>query len=110
MMDKEFGIFIQEGWLMIYIDDINVATKTWEDHLAKLKLVFQIIQKMNMTISMKKCQFAHDKLVALGHVVSGLTIAIDQNKPAAVLLKPIPMRLKEMQSFLGFENYYRNHI
>ena len=110
MMDKEFGRFIQEGWLIVYIDDIIVATKTWEDHLIKLQQVFLIVQRMKMTISMKKCQFAHDKLVALGHVVSGLTIAIDQNKVAAVLLKPIPMSFKEMQSFLGFANYYRNHI
>ena len=63
-----------------------------------------------MTISMKKSQFAHDEPIALGHVVSGLTIAIDQNTVAAVLKKPIPMTIKELQSFLGFTNYYRFHI
>ena len=43
-------------------------------------------------------------------MVSGLYISIDQNKVAAVLLKPIPSTLKEMQSFLGFVSYYRRHI
>ncbi|MBW0498086.1 hypothetical protein O181_037801 [Austropuccinia psidii MF-1] len=50
------------------------------------------------------------ELLALGHKVSGLCLAIDQNKVAAVLLKPVPKNIKEMQSFLGFASYYRNHI
>ena len=63
-----------------------------------------------MRISLKKCQFGFQELKALGHVVSGLTLAIDQNKVAAVLLRPIPRNVKEMQSFLGFAGYYRQHI
>ncbi|MBW0564941.1 hypothetical protein O181_104656 [Austropuccinia psidii MF-1] len=49
-------------------------------------------------------------LLALGHKVSGLSLAIDQNKVAGVLQKPVPRNIKEMQSFLGFTNYYQNHI
>ncbi|MBW0476298.1 hypothetical protein O181_016013 [Austropuccinia psidii MF-1] len=48
--------------------------------------------------------------MALGHKVSGLSLAMDQNKVAAVLQKPLPRNIKEMQSFLGFSSYYRNHI
>ncbi|MBW0494750.1 hypothetical protein O181_034465 [Austropuccinia psidii MF-1] len=50
-----------------------------------------------------------DYLLALGHKVSGLSLAIDQNKVAEVLLKPVAKKIKEMQSFLGFSSYYRNH-
>ncbi|MBW0520438.1 hypothetical protein O181_060153 [Austropuccinia psidii MF-1] len=63
-----------------------------------------------MKISLKKCHFAYSELKALGHVVSVLSLAIDKNKVAAVLLKPIPQTKKEMQSFLGFASYYRQHI
>ncbi|MBW0571086.1 hypothetical protein O181_110801, partial [Austropuccinia psidii MF-1] len=49
-------------------------------------------------------------LLALGHKVSGPILAIDQNKVAAVLQKPVPSSIREMQSFLGFASYYRNHI
>ncbi|MBW0550769.1 hypothetical protein O181_090484 [Austropuccinia psidii MF-1] len=63
-----------------------------------------------MKISLKKCNFGQQELLALGHKVSGLSLAIDHNKVAAVLLKPVPKNIKEMQYFLGFASYYRNHI
>ncbi|MBW0563830.1 hypothetical protein O181_103545 [Austropuccinia psidii MF-1] len=63
-----------------------------------------------MKISLKKCHFAYSKLKALGHVASGLTLGIETNTVAAVLLKPIPQTKKEMQSFLGSAGYYRQHI
>ncbi|MBW0570394.1 hypothetical protein O181_110109 [Austropuccinia psidii MF-1] len=63
-----------------------------------------------MKISLKKCHFGFKELKALGHVVSGLSLGIDKNKVAAVLLKPMPKNKKEIQSLLGFEGYYRQHI
>ncbi|MBW0579993.1 hypothetical protein O181_119708, partial [Austropuccinia psidii MF-1] len=66
--------------------------------------------QVNFKISLKKCHFAYSELKALGHVVSGLSLGIDKNKVAAVLLKPMPQTKKEMQSFLGFAGYYRQHI
>ncbi|MBW0495798.1 hypothetical protein O181_035513 [Austropuccinia psidii MF-1] len=50
------------------------------------------------------------ELLALGHEVSGLSLAIDQKKVAAVLQKPVPRNIKKIQTFLGFASYYRNHI
>ncbi|MBW0574284.1 hypothetical protein O181_113999 [Austropuccinia psidii MF-1] len=63
-----------------------------------------------MKISFKKCHFAYSKLKVLGHVVSRLSLGIDKNKVSAVILKPMPQNKKEMQSFLGFSGYYRQHI
>ncbi|MBW0531135.1 hypothetical protein O181_070850 [Austropuccinia psidii MF-1] len=63
-----------------------------------------------MKISLKKCHFGFKELKALGHVVSGLSLGIEKNKVAAVLLKPMPQNKKEIQSFLGFSGYYRQHI
>ncbi|MBW0514562.1 hypothetical protein O181_054277 [Austropuccinia psidii MF-1] len=56
------------------------------------------------------CNFGQQELLALGHKVSGLSLEIHQNKVDAVLQKPVPRNLKEMQYFLGFASYYRNHI
>ncbi|MBW0593649.1 hypothetical protein O181_133364 [Austropuccinia psidii MF-1] len=58
----------------------------------------------------EKCNFGQRELLALGHKVSGLSLAIDQNKVAAVLQKQAPQSIKEMQYFLGFASYYRNHM
>jgi hypothetical protein len=63
-----------------------------------------------MKISLSKCSFGFSKLTALGHVVTGISLGIDQFRVAAVLLKPVPMNVKELQSFLGFASYYRLNI
>ncbi|MBW0502066.1 hypothetical protein O181_041781 [Austropuccinia psidii MF-1] len=63
-----------------------------------------------MKISLKKYHFAYSELKAIGHVVSGLSLDIDKNKVAEVISKPMPQTKKEMQSFLGFAGYYRQHI
>ncbi|MBW0591125.1 hypothetical protein O181_130840 [Austropuccinia psidii MF-1] len=109
-MNKILPEELSEGWLIIYIDDITICSKTGEEHIYRLSRVLTKIQSVNMKISLKKCHFGCKELKALGHVVSGLSLGIDKNKVAAVLLKPMPQNKKEIQSFLGFAGYYRQHI
>ncbi|MBW0584002.1 hypothetical protein O181_123717 [Austropuccinia psidii MF-1] len=87
MMDTIFQEEIFECWMGVYIVDIILYSETWEDH-------FQYIYRV----------------LALGHKVSGLSLAIDQNNVAAILQKPLLRNIKEIQSFLVFASYYRNHI
>ncbi|POV94569.1 hypothetical protein PSHT_16136 [Puccinia striiformis] len=110
MMDIEFRRELDEKWVIIYIDDIIIMSSDWDEHLSRIKRILTIVINMNMKISLKKCNFGFSKITALGHIVSGIAIGIDQNKVAAVLQKPIPQSKKEMQSFLGFAGYYRQHI
>ena len=110
MMDTEFYNELREGWLIIYIDDIIIFSQNYDEHLLRLDLVLKRTISMNMKISLPKCNFCFNELKALGHVVSGLTLGIDHNRVAAVLMKPIPSNVKELQSFLGFMSYYRQHI
>ena len=110
MMDTIFRQEIMEGWLTIYIDDIIVCSNTFEDHLQRLHEVLQKCIEANLTISLSKCNFCFHELKALGQIVSGLTLGIDQNRVAAVLQKPMPQNLNEVRSFLGFASYYRRHI
>ncbi|MBW0536105.1 hypothetical protein O181_075820 [Austropuccinia psidii MF-1] len=90
MMNTIFPEEFSEGWLIIYIDDIIVFSETWYSHLTRLEIVLQNIVQVNMEISLKKCHFGYSELKALGHVVSGLSLGIDKNKVAEVLLNPIP--------------------
>ncbi|MBW0517335.1 hypothetical protein O181_057050 [Austropuccinia psidii MF-1] len=110
MMNEIFPEELSEGWLIIYIDDIIICSKTWEENMYRLSRVLTKLQSVNMKISLKKCHFVFKELKALGHVVSGLSLGIDKNKVSAVLLKPMPQNKKEIQSFLGFAGYYRQHI
>ncbi|MBW0495758.1 hypothetical protein O181_035473 [Austropuccinia psidii MF-1] len=109
-MNMIFPTELSEGWLIIYIDDIIICSDSWSFHLERLARVLHKVAEVNMKISLKKCHFGFEELKALGHVVSGLSLGIDKNKVAAVLLKQIPQNKKEMMSFLGFASYYRQHL
>ncbi|MBW0514940.1 hypothetical protein O181_054655 [Austropuccinia psidii MF-1] len=110
MMNTIFQEELSEGWLIIYIDDSIICSETWESHLSRLERVLQKIVQLSTKISLKKCYFAFSEQKELGHVVFGLSLGIEKNKLAAVLLKPMPQAMKEMQSFLGLAGYYRQHI
>ncbi|MBW0564692.1 hypothetical protein O181_104407 [Austropuccinia psidii MF-1] len=100
-MNEIFSEGPSEGWLIIYIDDIIVCSKAWEEHIYRLSRGLTKIQSVSMKISLKKFHFGFKELKALGHVVSGLSLRVDKNKVAAVFLKPMPQIKKEIQSFLG---------
>ncbi|MBW0520593.1 hypothetical protein O181_060308 [Austropuccinia psidii MF-1] len=110
MMDTIFQEGILEGWMVVYIDDIIVYSETWEDHVQFIDRVLSKCTPIDLEIPLKECNFGPQELLALGHKVSGLSLEIDQKKVAAVLQKPVPRNIKEMQSFLVFASYYRNHI
>ncbi|MBW0557558.1 hypothetical protein O181_097273 [Austropuccinia psidii MF-1] len=110
MMDTIFQEEILECWMVVYINDIIIYSDKWEDHVQYIDRVLSKCTPITLKISLKKCNFGQQELLALRHKVSGLSLAVDQNKLAAVLQKPVPKNIKEMQSFLGFASYYRNHI
>ncbi|MBW0537305.1 hypothetical protein O181_077020 [Austropuccinia psidii MF-1] len=110
MMDTIFQDVILENWMVVYIDDIIIYSETWEDHVHDIDRVLSKFTPINLKISLKKCSFGQQELLALGHKVSGFSLEIDQNKLAAVRQKPVPRNIKKMQSFLGFASYYRNNI
>ncbi|MBW0590201.1 hypothetical protein O181_129916 [Austropuccinia psidii MF-1] len=96
--------------MVVYINDIIIYSETWEDHVQYIDRVPSKCTPINLKISRKKCNFDQQELLALGNKVSGLSLAIYQNKVAAVLQKPLPKSIKEMQFFTVFASYYRNHI
>ena len=104
MMDIEFPKELREAWWLIYIEDLGIFHHNWEDHIKAIELVILKCKDMNMTISIKKCKFGYHEVKALDHIVSVLCVAMDQNRIAAVLLKPIPKSPKGISCFFGFAN------
>ncbi|MBW0524181.1 hypothetical protein O181_063896 [Austropuccinia psidii MF-1] len=76
-MDTIFKEEILEGWMVVYIDNIIIYSETWEDHVQYIDRVLSKCKTINMKISLKKCNFGQQELLALGHKVSGLSLAID---------------------------------
>ncbi|MBW0528527.1 hypothetical protein O181_068242 [Austropuccinia psidii MF-1] len=110
MMNTIFPTELSEEWLIIYIDYIIIYSHSWSLHLERLERVLHKVSEVNIKVPLNKCNFGFEELKALGHIVSGLSLGIDKNKVAAVLLKPIPQDKKEMLSFLDFSSYYIQHL
>ena len=69
---------------MVYLDDIVVFGRTFEEHLQRLRLVFVRLRDAGLKVKAKKCDFLKRKIKYLGHVISERGIATDPDKIAAV--------------------------
>ncbi|MBW0481379.1 hypothetical protein O181_021094 [Austropuccinia psidii MF-1] len=109
-IDTVFQEEILEFWMVVYTYDIIIYSETWEGHRHYIGRVLWKCIPINPTISLEKSDFGQQELLVLGPKVSGLSLAIDQNKVAAVLQNPVPKTIQQMQYFLDFASYYRNNI
>jgi len=109
MMTKMFQPYIGK-FVLIYLDDILIYSKTEEEHYEHLRLVFQLLRKHQLYLKMSKCHFLKPEVTYLGHVISTEGIKPDPAKTSAVHGWPEPKTLKQLRSFLGFANYFRKFI
>ncbi|KAF4569440.1 hypothetical protein EYR36_009231 [Pleurotus pulmonarius] len=110
MMNDLFRELITEGVVIIYLDDILIYTKTREEHRRVLKRVLEILQRNKLFLRADKCDFEQTKVEYLGVVISEGKIEMDPVKVSGVADWPTPRTRTELQSFLGFVNFYRRFI
>ena len=92
-----------------YIDDLLCITKgDFEDHLTKLEKVFQRLQQTGLKINAKKFFFVCSKLEYLGYWITRSGIKPMANKVQAILRIKEPKNRKQLCSFIGVVNYYRD--
>ena len=97
-------------WYIIYLDDIIVFSKTPEEHIERLRGVFEILAAAGLRLKLSKCKFFKLQVTYLGHIVSKDGIETDPKKIEAIKDWPIPKMVTEVRSFLGFTNYYHKFI
>ena len=95
---------------LVYLDDILVIGKTFDEHLNNLGLVFNRLRKAGLKLKPSKCFICRKQVTYLGHVVSPDGIATDPAKTEKVVNWPIPTCQREVQQFLGLVSYYRRFI
>ncbi|CAC5388685.1 unnamed protein product [Mytilus coruscus] len=95
---------------LVYVDDILVFSRTFEEHLKHLQLVFDRLKTANLTLKPSKCQFARKEVIYLGHKVSKKGIKVDKSKIETVESFPVLKTEKQVRSFLGLCNYYRKFV
>jgi hypothetical protein len=94
----------------VFIDDVIIFGKTFEEQLHNLQLVFDRIKAANLKLSPKKCEFFKRKVKFIGHIVSEEDIEIDPSKTDTVTNWPKPQTPEDVRRFLGFVGYYRRFI
>ncbi len=99
-----------DKFLKIFVDDLNVHSEDWVEHLQHLNLVFSKLREVNLKLNPSKCCFAARSITFLGHVVSHEWTKPNPGKIDAVVHFPIPKTVTDVRSFLGLTGYYRNNI
>ena len=94
----------------VYLDDVIIFASSKEEFYKRLAEVLNRLRKANLKLKPKKCKFLYRKLDFLGFTVSEEGISCNQNHLEAVATWPAPKNVKEVQSFLGFTNFYRRFI
>lgn len=107
-----FKDLIDKGWIIIYIDDILILTKDKgkQEHDQQVEEVLWRLQQHNLFLKLKKCEFKKKSLEYLGLIISYNSIAIDAIKLIKVIEWPKSVKVKDIQAFLGFANFYWNFI
>ncbi|GBM08967.1 Retrovirus-related Pol polyprotein from transposon 297 [Araneus ventricosus] len=95
---------------LVYLDDIIIVGRTFEEHLNNLRKVFQRLQKANLKLNLKKCRFFQKEVTYLGHVISAEGVKTDPEKIKAVVDWPRPETVHDLRSFLGLCTYYRRFV
>src|SRR5581483_5934346 len=96
-MDKVLGE-LKNKFVMVYLDDVIIYSKTFQDHLYHLEQVFSKIRQANLRLKAEKCHFCAKEQQFLGHVVE------------KVLNYPVPTNIRDLRGVLGLFSYYRRFI
>ena len=94
----------------VYLDDITIHSKTFEDHMKHIETVMNKLDAANLKINLEKCSWCAEEITILGHVVSFNKIMMDPRKIEVVKEWKTPKNVKQVQQFLGLANYYRRHV
>lgn len=109
MMDLVLSGLLYELCL-VYIDDIIIFSRTFEDHLKNIQTVLDRLRSANIKLSPEKCNFCLEEIPFLGHVISSKGCSPNPDKVAAIINWPVPQHKTELKSFLGIAGYYRRFI
>jgi hypothetical protein len=103
------SVFMPEldKFIMVFIDDILIYSKTEEDHADHLHIVLQRLRDHRLYAKFSKCEFWFDSVRFLAHTISNEGISVDPTKVQEVMDWKPPTSVHQIRSFLGLAGYYR---
>jgi hypothetical protein len=91
----------------VYLDDILIYNKTWDEHLQHIQQVLHTLRQHKLYTNLEKCSFGMDRVHYLGYIIDQHGVHVDLAKIQVICDWPAPTTLTELQSFLGLANFYR---
>ncbi|WVZ49544.1 hypothetical protein U9M48_000891 [Paspalum notatum var. saurae] len=106
------SVFMNEldKFVVVFIDDILIYSKSEEEHKEHLRIVLNRLREHKLYAKFSKCAFWLKEVSFLGHILSEKGVAVDPSKVKDVLNWKQPETVTEIQSFLGLVGYYRRFI
>ncbi|CAH9114854.1 unnamed protein product [Cuscuta epithymum] len=109
LMNRVFRPYL-DTFVVVFIDDILVYSKTPEDHEKHLRLTLQTLRENQLYAKLSKCDFWQDRVAFLGHIITQEGVSVDPSKIEAVVEWRAPTSVTEVRSFLGLAGYYRRFV
>jgi hypothetical protein len=109
LMNKVFMEYLDK-FVVAFIDDILVFSKTKEEHEKHLRLVLEKLRSNKLYARFSMCEFWLTKVAFLGHVIFAIGVSVGPGKVKDVLNWMPPTTASEIQSFLGLAGYYCRFI
>ena len=94
----------------VYLDDILVASRSFEEHLQHLREVFTRLRDAGLRLKPRKCSLLRDEVPFLGHIISTDGVRPDPAKIEKVQRYPAPTDATQVRQFLGLASYYRRFM
>lgn len=109
LLDDVLGPELEPN-VLVYLDDIVVASRTLEEHLKHLAEVFRRLRAARLRLNPDKCHFCRLSLRYLWHIVDQHGIRTDPEKVSAITDWPNPTTVRKVRQFLGMASWYRRFI
>ena len=109
LMHRVFQPYL-DRFVMVFVDDILIYSKSEEDHDGLLRVVLQTLREHQLYAKFSKCEFWLTRVRFLGHMVLASGVSVDLEKVEAIMSWERPKSVFEMRSFLGLAGYYKRFI
>ncbi|GFW84533.1 retrovirus-related Pol polyprotein from transposon 297 [Trichonephila clavipes] len=105
-----FRHLISKSIVLLYMDDVVIPTANESQALEYLKIVLQVACDYGLEINFKKCQFLHNTIEFLGHIIENGRLFPSPSKTKAVINYPDLKNIKDVRRFLGLTGYFRKFL